>query len=87
MLPRIGILINTSSREGDRDKEPQSLTFNFNVEEAGPSDAEEPELRDLQQEEKDGDTAVSVGIPPQKKIHKTQPKEELKRRKVSETGY
>ena len=64
MLPRIGILINTSSREGDRDKEPQSLTFNLNVEEAEPSDTEEPELRDLQQEEKDGDTAVSIGIPP-----------------------
>ena len=74
MFPRTGILINTSSREGDRDKEPQSLTFNLNVEEAGPSDTEEPELRDLQQEEKDGDTAVSIGIPPQKKIPKLLPK-------------
>ena len=86
MLPCTGILINTSSREGDRDKEPQSLTFNLNVEEAEPSDTEEPELRDLQQEEKDGDTAVSKGIPPPKKSPSTLQREDFSHSKVSGTG-
>lgn len=54
-----GILINTSSREGQREKQPSSLTFNLQVE-AEPSD-EEPELQQLEEEDGRGDlTVVSV---------------------------
>lgn len=44
----VGILINTSSRDGEREKIKNNLTFQLEVE-AEPSD-EEPELKQLEEQ-------------------------------------
>lgn len=56
----VGILINTSSRDGEREKNKINLTFQLEVE-AEPSD-EEPELKQLE-EQADIDGALVSLLP------------------------